>query len=124
MVTCSVPSSRSTMPTCEPETPWRTIREPGETSTGGHVTAQAPLQLDFEGRAVSLSNRYSVNPAPLTTTGLRSPADAAVSATHFIAAGALLGPWKKSPVLAGALLAFAVPLVKLTDAARATAWLL
>src|SRR4030081_2236628 len=111
MVTCTVPSSRLTVPTCELATPWRKIREPGETSTGGHVTAQAPLQLDFDGRAVSLSNRYSVNPAPLTTTGLRSPAEAAVSCAHFIAAGSLLGPWKKSPVLGGALLASAVPFV-------------
>src|SRR4030081_184577 len=109
MVTWRVPSARITMPISEVDTPWTKIREPGWTTTGGQVIAQAPLQLDCDGCAVSLSKRYSVNPAPSCTIGFRPLAEPAVNCTHFIAAGSVRGPLKKSPVFCGALFCFAVP---------------
>src|SRR5689334_24906726 len=46
--------------------------------------------------------------------GLSPPAEPAVSCTHFLAAGSVEGPLKKSPVLGLALLRLAVPLTRLT----------
>src|SRR4051812_30375010 len=106
MVTCSEPSSRLTTPTSAFLTPATKIRPPGATVTGGHVTAQSPLQLDFDGFAVSLSKRYKVRSAPLTTTGFNAPALLALSCTHFwaMSLAAVFGvpsePLAQSPVFA------------------------
>src|SRR4051794_29067873 len=114
MVTWRVPSSRLTTPTAERSTPSRKIFPPWSTSTGGQVFAQSPEQFDFDGDGVSLSNRYRVKPAPLSTTGLSAPALPADSCTHFIAAAlASAEPfapaWAKSPVPGCAPLPTALP---------------
>src|SRR5947208_15722344 len=103
-------------------TPVKKILLPSATVTGGQVTAQSPAQLDFDGFGTSLSKRYSVSPAPLTTTGFSAPARPALSATHFRATafGTVLGvpsaPVAVSPESAGALFAFGVPDTKATFA--------
>src|SRR5215468_3308531 len=105
MVTCSVPSSRRTVPAFDSDTPSRKIRELGRTSTGGHFTAQAPLQSDFDGCAVSLSKRYSVKPAPSWTTGLSAPEAPTLSCTQLPAARLAA----VAPVPGDSLLSCAVP---------------
>ncbi len=118
MVTWRLPSSRLTVPTLDFGTPAKKILPPGATVNGGQVFAQSPLQFDTEGLAVSLSNRYNVSPAPLTTTGSRAPAWEAFNCTHFRATfwSAVLAvpsdPVAQSPVFAVALCALAVPASK------------
>src|SRR5690242_583553 len=93
--------------------PSRKTFEPGVTSTGGHVLAQSPVQVDRDGAAVSLSKRYRVKPAPLRTMGFSPLAEPPDSWTHFIEAG-LSGTVTKSPVFGAALFCWAVPVLKAT----------
>src|SRR3954451_3439509 len=67
MVTWQVWSARSTYPMILGATPFGKILPGDLMSSGGQAVAQSPLQVDFGGSAESLSNRYSVRPAPSLT---------------------------------------------------------
>src|SRR5437867_108308 len=66
-VTCMLPSARATVPIRALSMPSTVTPAGSVVSSGGQLVAQSPMQLDFDGLPVSLSNRYTERPSPSTT---------------------------------------------------------
>ncbi len=81
-----LPSARVTVPTSLASMPLSC--GVSVATAGGQVVAQAPLQLDIGGLAVSLSKRYRVKPAPSVTIVPRVAEVAVCSALLPPSAGA------------------------------------